>query len=343
MKIALDALGGDHGLAPNIEGALQAANAFGSEVILVGPEQKLRADLSSRGISGSRFEIVDAPDLIGMDEDDPAAACRAKPRASVMVCAELAASGRAAGFVSAGHSGATMVAALWHLKRVPGVLRPAIAAPIPTPRGTTVLLDAGANVDCKPWHLAQFAQMGSLLARHGYGIASPSVGLLNLGAEEGKGNDLVKESFALLKAEVPGFAGYVEGHDVPAGGVDVVVCDGFSGNVLVKTMEGTAAAMLGLLKAELMESWRHRLPALLLRGPLARLKRRMSYDEYGGAPLVGVRGSVIVCHGDSNAKAIARALRMARHTAQAGLAQHIAAQAARPGAPVPAEEMARKP
>ena len=151
MKIALDAVGGDHGLAPNIEGALQAANAFGTKVILVGPEQQLRADLSSRGIAGDRFEVVDASQIVGMDEE-PAAACRAKPFSSIMICAELVAQGKAVGFVSAGNSGATMVAALWHLKRVPGVLRPAIAVPIPTPKGTTVLLDAGANVDCKPWH-----------------------------------------------------------------------------------------------------------------------------------------------------------------------------------------------
>lgn len=341
MKIALDAVGGDFGLAPNIEGALQASNEFGIDVILVGPERQLRADLSSRGVSHSRFEVADAPDAVGMGEE-PAAACRAKPRASVMVCAELVASGRAAGFVSAGHSGATMVAALWHLKRVPGVLRPAIAVPIPTPKGTTVLLDAGANVDCKPWHLVQFAQMGKLLAQDGYGIAEPSVGLLTIGEEEGKGNDLVKETFPLLRAEVPGFQGAVEGRDVPAGAVDVVVCDGFVGNVLIKTMEGTAKAMMGLLKQSLMASWRHRLPALLLRGPFARLRKKMSYDEYGGAPLVGVRGSVIVCHGASNGKAIANALRMCRHTAEKGLDRRIAGVVERPAASAPTEEAARK-
>lgn len=337
MKIALDAVGGDFGAAPNIEGAIQAANEFGIDVILVGPEQQLRADLSSKGISGSRFEVVDAPDVVGMT-DEPAAGCRAKPRSSIMVAAELVAQGKAAGFVSAGNSGATMVAALWHLKRVPGVLRPAIAVPIPTPKGTTVLLDAGANVDCKPWHLVQFAQMGGLLATHGYGIANPVSGILTIGEEEGKGNDLVKETFPLLKAEVPGFKGCVEGRDVPAGNVDVVVCDGFVGNVLIKTMEGTAKAMMALLKDSLMQSWRHRLPALLLRGPFARLKKKMSYDEYGGAPLVGVRGSVIVCHGSSNGKAIANALRMCRHTAEAALDKKIAGVVERPGAPSAVEE-----
>ena len=321
MKIALDAVGGDHGLTPNIDGAVQAANAFGVELVLVGPEMAIRAELSSRGIGpgDARFEVVDAPDVVGMDEE-PASACRAKPRSSIMVCAELVAAGRAGGMVSAGNSGATMAAVtLWHLKRIPGVLRPAIAVPIPTTKGVTVLLDAGANVDCKPWHLVQFAMMGSLLARHLYGIANPTVGLLTIGEEEGKGNDLAKEAFVQLRASGIDFAGAVEGRDVPAGKTDVVVCDGFVGNVLIKTMEGTAAAVVNLLKAELTSSWRYKIPALALRGPFSRMKKKMSPDEYGGAPLVGVNGVVIVSHGSSNARAIAHAVRAAAKTAESGM------------------------
>lgn len=319
MKIALDAVGGDHGLTPNIDGAVQAANAFGVELVLVGPADQIQAELSARGVGAGdpRFEIVDSREAVGMDEE-PAAACRAKPGASIMVCAELVAAGRAAGMVSAGNSGATMVAALWHLKRVPGILRPAIAVPIPTPRGVTVLLDAGANVDCKPWHLVQFATMGSLLAKHLYGIANPTVGLLTIGEEEGKGNDLVKEAFPHLKTSGLNFAGSVEGRDVPAGKTDVVVCDGFVGNILIKTMEGTAAAVVNLLKAELTSSWRYKLPAVLLRGPFNRMKRKMSYDEYGGAPLAGVNGVAIVCHGSSNARAISQAVRAAAKAADSG-------------------------
>ena len=331
MKIALDAVGGDHGTAPLIDGAVQAANAFGVELVLVGPAETIRAELSKRGVADGdpRFEVADAPDLIGMDEE-PASACRAKPRASVMVAAELVKQGRAAGFVSAGHSGATMVAALWHLKRVPGVLRPAIAVPVPTPKGVTLLLDGGANVDCKPWHLVQFATMGSLLASRLYGIAAPAVGILTIGEEEGKGNDLVKETVPHLKtAEGLRFVGSVEGRDVPAGKVDVVVCDGFVGNVLIKTMEGTAAAVVGLLKSELMSSWRYKAAALALRGPFARLKRKMSYDEYGGAPLVGVDGVAIVCHGSSNARAIAHAVRAAAKTAGSGMVDALREAAAR--------------
>ncbi len=320
MKIALDAVGGDFGLAPNIDGAVQAANAFGVEPVLVGPAGKIAAELSARGVAGDkRFEIVDAPDLITMDEE-PAAACRAKPKSSIMVCAELVAAGRAAAMVSAGHSGATMAAVtLWHLKRIPGILRPAIAAPIPTSRGVTILLDAGANVDCKPWHLVQFAMMGSILSRHLYGVPEPTVGLLTIGEEEGKGNDLVKEAFPRLKAAGLNFAGAVEGRDVPAGKTDVVVCDAFVGNVLIKTMEGTAGAIVGLLKSEIMSTWRYRLAGMVLKGALSRVKRRMSYDEYGGAPLVGVNGVVVIGHGSSNARAIAHALKAAKTLADSGM------------------------
>ena len=319
MKIALDAVGGDHGLTPNIDGAVQAANAFGVELVLVGPSEKILAELSARGVGAGdpRFEVVEAPEAVEMHED-PAAACRAKPSSSIMVCAQLVAAGKAAGLVSAGNSGATMVAALWHMKRVPGVLRPAIAVPIPTPRGVTVLLDAGANVDCKPWHLVQFATMGALLSRHLYGVAEPTVGLLTIGEEEGKGNDLVKEAYPHLKNSGLNFAGAVEGRDIPAGKTDVVVCDGFVGNVVIKTMEGTAAAVVGLLKAELTSSWRYKLPSLLLRGPFARMRRKMSYDEYGGAPLAGVNGVAIVCHGSSNARAISHAIRAAAKAADSG-------------------------
>ncbi|MFI5362720.1 MAG: phosphate acyltransferase PlsX [Elusimicrobiota bacterium] len=339
MKIALDVVGGDHGLTPNIDGAVQAANAFGVELVLVGPADKIRAELSSRGIGAAdpRFEVVDAPDLIAMNEE-PASACRAKPRSSIMVCGELVAAGRAAGMVSAGHSGATMAAVtLWHLKRIPGVLRPAIAVPIPTTKGVSILLDAGANVDCKPWHLVQFATMGVLLARHAYGIQKPTVGLLSIGEEEGKGNEMVKEAFARLKASGLDFYGAVEGRDVPAGKTDVVVCDGFVGNVLIKTMEGTAAAVVGLLKGELTSSWRYKVPALALRGPFSRMRKKMSPDEYGGAPLVGVNGVVIICHGSSNARAIARAVRAAARTAESKMVEALrSALASDAAAPEPA-------
>jgi glycerol-3-phosphate acyltransferase PlsX len=330
LKIALDAVGGDFGLAPNIDGAVHAANAFGVEPILVGPAEKIAAELSARGVAGDRrFEIVEAPDLVEMHEE-PTAACRAKPRSSIMVCGDLVAGGKAAGLVSAGHSGATMASTtLWNLKRIPGILRPAIAAPIPTSRGVTVLLDAGANVDCNPWHLVQFAAMGSILAKHLYGLENPTVGLLTIGEEEGKGNELVKETFPLLKDSGLNFVGSVEGRDIPAGKTDVVVCDAFVGNVVIKTMEGTAAAIVGLLKSEILSSWRYKLAGMVLKGPLTRLKRRMSYDEYGGAPLLGVNGIVVICHGASNSRAIAHALKAAKILAESGLITALRESAAK--------------
>ncbi|OGR49760.1 MAG: phosphate acyltransferase PlsX [Elusimicrobia bacterium GWC2_65_9] len=320
MKIALDTAGGDDEFTSNIDGAVQAANAWGMKVVLVGPAERVRSELTARGVApdDTRFEVVDAPELIGMDED-PAVACRAKPRASILVAAELVAQGHADGLVSAGHPGATMVAALWHLKRIPGVLRPAIAVPVPTARGVTLVLDGGANMDCKPWHLVQFALMGTIIFRHLHGRQNATVGLLTIDKEEGKGNDLVRETFPRLKSAGLEFCGAVEGRDVPAGKTDVVVCDGFVGSVVVKTMEGAALAVMGMLKSEILATWRRRLAGILLKGPFTRLKRKMSCEEYGGALLVGVNGIVVSCHGSSNARAIAHAVRAAARTAESGL------------------------
>ncbi|MFA6317840.1 MAG: phosphate--acyl-ACP acyltransferase, partial [Elusimicrobiota bacterium] len=201
MKVALDAAAGDLGLAPNVEGAVAAASQGGQGalgVILVGPAHELESALRARGVEPGdpRFEIVDCRETVAMAEE-PSAACRSKPHASILVCAELVASGRAAAMVSAGNSGATMVASLWHLKRIPDVLRPAIAVPLPTARGTCVLIDGGANTECKPWHLVQFGMMGSVYARHVLRIAEPSVGILSIGEEDSKGNDLVREALPL--------------------------------------------------------------------------------------------------------------------------------------------------
>jgi phosphate acyltransferase len=325
LKIALDAAAGDLGTAPNIEGAVQAANAWGLEIVLVGPAGKIEEALKSRGLAASdrRFSIVDAPDVVAMT-DDPAAACRARPKSSIMVCAELAAAGKVSGLVSAGHSGATMVAALWHLKRLPGVLRPAIAAPIPTLKGATVLLDAGANVDCKPWHLLHFAAMGAIYAETVLKVSKPKVGILSNGEEDCKGNELVKEAIPLLKCSGLEFFGPVEGRDITAGTTDVVVCDGFVGNVAVKTLEGAGSTIFAMLREEIMRSWIARIGALALRGPFARIKKRMSYDEYGGAPLLGVNGNAVICHGRSNGKAIANALRVASQMAEGTVNERIA-------------------
>jgi len=324
MIIALDAVGGDSGPAPNVDGAIQAVRELGCGVILVGPEERVRAEVSSRGASleRGRLEIEDAPDLVSMDED-PARACRDKPRSSIMVAADLVSRGRAQAVVSAGHSGAAMVAALLRLRRLPGVLRPAIACPIPTLRGSSVLLDGGANVECKPWHFVQFAVMGVLYARHALRIPSPTVGILSNGEEESKGTDAVREAIPLLRASGLDFRGPVEGRDVPAGTTDVVVCDGFAGNVCLKAMEGTASAVFSLLKAELAKRWTYKLGGLLIRRAGRDLKNRMSYEEYGGAPLLGVDGTMIICHGKSGARAIFNAHRVARDLVESGMNRRI--------------------
>lgn len=312
MKIALDAVGGDFGLKPNVDGAVLAASELGVEIALVGPQGSVRAELASRGIPSTdkRFEIVHSPDLVRMEEES-VTACREKPKSSIMVATELVASKRAEGVVSAGHSGATMVAALGHLKRLPGVLRPAIASPLPTARGSAVLLDAGANTECKPWHLLQFATMGALYAKHILKIAKPRVGILSNGEEESKGNELVHEAIPLLKYSGLTFHGPIEGRDIPAGVVDVIVCDGFVGNVVLKLYEGVASTLLAELKSEIEKSPVSKLGGLLIREAGRRLKRRMSYDEYGGAPLLGVGGTTIISHGKSNGKAIFNAIRVA--------------------------------
>ena len=313
MKIALDAVAGDHGAPPNIEGAISAANAFGVEVVLVGPAAEIQSQLTAHGISQSdpRFEVVDAPQVIPMDTD-PAASCRDNPSASIMVCAKLVAEGRAAGLVSAGHSGATMVASLWHLKRLPGVLRPAIAVAIPTAKGHTLLLDVGANTECKPPHLLQFAAMGVLYCRHVFGIADPRIGILSVGEEDCKGNDLVRETIPLLKNSSLPFYGPVEGRDITAGTTDVVVCDGFVGNITLKVIEGVASSLVGFLKSEINGSAFYKAGGLILRGPFNRIRKRLSADEHGGAPLLGVGGTVIISHGRATPKAIASSLRAAK-------------------------------
>lgn len=323
MRIAVDAAGGDFGIKPNVEGAALAVKKLGHSVALVGPEGPIRAELAALGAGGDkRLSIVDAPELIDMKEE-PVAACREKQKASIMLACELAARQEADAVVSAGHSGATMVAALWHMKRLKGVLRPAIAAPIPTLKGTSVLLDAGANVECKPWHLLQFALMGSVYARHVLRIQEPSVGILSIGEEESKGNELVRETMPLLKASGIRFHGPVEGRDIPAGTADVVVCDGFTGNVCLKLMEGTASAMMKMLKSEIESGLVSKAGGLLIRGAGRRLKARLDYQEYGGAPLLGVDGTAIICHGKSTPRAIFNAVRVAADLAGAGAKDQI--------------------
>ena len=265
-------------------------------------------------------------------EDSPAQGCRQKPNSSIMVAARLVAEKQADAVVSAGNSGATMAAALWHMRRLPHVSRPAITTFLPTLTGFCVLADAGANVDCKPKHLLQFAIMGSQVMKLVFGRSAPKVGILSIGEEATKGNELTLAAAELIKKHVPNFIGNVEGRDIPKGMADVVVCDGFVGNVVLKFAEGLAESLMTLIRQEISSRPLAKFGGLFMRGSLRGVKRKIDYAEYGGAPLLGVNGVCIICHGKSNKKAIYNAVRVAgqfvqsdvNHLIQEELAKHHA-------------------
>ncbi len=329
MTIAVDAMGGDHAPATVVAGAVAASRELGTRIVLVGPDTAVRAELARHARDGLAIEIVDAPEVIEMHEA-PAMALRRKRRASIIVAMDLIRDGRAEAVVSAGHTGAAMGAALLGLGRIAGVDRPAIAALLPTLGDTpAILLDVGANVDCKPHHLHQFALMGSVYAKEVLGIASPRVGVLSNGTEEGKGNDLTNATTQLLRAS-PGlrFAGNVEARDIFGCVADVIVCDGFAGNVALKLGEGLALAIRSIVKSELV-GWRGRLLRLYLAplvGKVRRMYRRIDYREYGGAPLLGINGVCVIAHGSSNARAIRNAIRVACEGVSHGFVEVIRAQ-----------------
>jgi glycerol-3-phosphate acyltransferase PlsX len=331
VNIAVDAVGGDHGPDVVVPGAIAGARRAGVGLILTGPEAVVRAALAGVDVSGVAIEVIEAPETIAMD-DHPAQAVRRKPRSSIVVGMNAVKEGRAAALVSAGNSGAVMAAALMVLGRIPGIDRPAIAGFIPTRTGRCLLLDLGAVTDPRPQHLVQFAQMGSLFVAQALGVERPTVGLLSNGEEAAKGNNLVRETYPLLAA-APGvnFAGNVEGKDITRGVVDVVVTDGFTGNVALKVAEGVATFVGDLLRAEVTATLPRKLAALLLRPAFRAARARMDYAETGGAPLLGVNGTVIIAHGRSNETAIANAVVVAGQSAERDLAPAIAALVAGSG------------
>ncbi len=318
MKIAVDAMGGDHGVTPAVEGSVQALKEFDVELILVGQEDCLRAELERVRCTDPRLTIHHASQTMGMHES-PSHVARKKRNSSIWIATNLVKTGKAEAVVSAGNTGATMVSAFFLLGTIKGVERPAIAATLPTLRGTSILLDVGATVDCSAQQLYQFAMMGHEYARHLLNVPSPRVGLLSIGEEDHKGNEVTKEAFHLLKNSVLNFMGNVEGRDVYSGTADVIVCDGFLGNVSLKISEGLAEAMKKILMSEVMRSTVGRLSLVLLAGPLMRLKRRTDYAEFGGAPLLGVNGICMICHGRSSAKAIKNAIGRAEALAKGRL------------------------
>jgi len=309
MRIVLDAMGSDHAPQVDVEGGVRAARRFGVEVILVGKEQAVRGELARYDTSGLKLTVVHADQVIAMHEH-PGEAVRAKPDSSLVVGMKLVRDGHADAFVSAGNSGGVLAAALasaGRLERIRGVQRPAISTVLPTAGKRTLMLDIGANTDCKPDWLAQFALMGSAYAKV-LGAANPSVALLANGEEDTKGNSAVQEAHALLKQLPINFVGNVEGKDIVRGEVDVVVCDGFVGNVALKTAEGVFAMMLSLLKSEIKAKPLTALGGLLAKPAFKTVGKRLDYREYGGAPLLGVNGVVIIAHGRSDALAMENAV-----------------------------------
>jgi glycerol-3-phosphate acyltransferase PlsX len=307
-RIAVDAMGGDHAPGPIVDGALAAARYSGVAVTLVGRGDAIGAELRRHpDVSALDLTVVDAPDVVAMDEA-PAVVLRKKPRASIRVAAELVRDGAASAVVSAGHTGAAVMAAHATFGMLKGVDRPALAPAIPTRTGMAVLLDAGATVECKPAYLLQFGVMGAVYAQTLLGVAAPRVGLLSIGEEEGKGNDLTKEAYRLLKAAPLTFVGNVEARDVFSGKADVIVCDGFTGNVVLKLSEGLVEMVEEQLGEELSSTFSSQVGYLLSRRAYRRFRKRVDYSEYGGAPLLGVSGLVLVCHGRSSAKAIRNAV-----------------------------------
>lgn len=308
--IAVDAMGGDFGPSVVVRGALDALRSREFRLILVGREAELKAELAAAGGLDADIEIVHADQVIEM-QDKPSETLRRKKSSSIQVAFRLVKEGRADGVVSAGNSGATLACGMFILGRIEGIDRPALAGILPTEKKHMVLIDVGANVDCKPHNLVQFALMADVLARCVLGVPKPRVGLMSIGEEEGKGNYQVKLVFDLLRKSSLHFVGNVEGRAVFTGDVDVVVCDGFVGNVVLKLSEGLAVSLGRLLKRELLGGFWSRCGSAFAKGALRRFAQRIDYAEYGGAPLLGLKGIALVCHGSSSPKALASAIHMA--------------------------------
>lgn len=310
MRIALDALGGDFGAKPNVLGAVKAAKDFGYEVILVGDAAVIKKELQDVGpYDEGKISIIHAPDVIDMAAS-PVRECRAKKDASIVVCADLVKTGKADAMISAGNSGATMIAGLFGLGRIKGIDRPAIASPMPTQRGVSLVVDAGANADCKALNLLQFAVMGSIYSHIAYGVPSPLIGLLSLGEEEGKGNLLIKDTTKYIKQLGLNYYGNIEGRDVHTGMIDVIVCDGFVGNIVLKLSEGLAKSIFAMIKTEVKKRPLAMIGTLMAKPAFLAVKDSTDPDAYGGAPLLGVEGPVIICHGKSNERAIYNAIKV---------------------------------
>jgi glycerol-3-phosphate acyltransferase PlsX len=322
MRIVLDAMGGDHAPEVVVEGGVMAAREYGIEVVLVGPQEVVETELAKHDTAGLSLPVVHASQVIEMT-DEPSMAAREKKDSSMVVGMNLVKNGEADAFTTAGNSGGALAAALFRLGRIKGIKRPALSTIFPTRKGFCFISDVGANTDCKPVYLLQFGIMASAYAERVLGIPNPTVGIVSTGEEEGKGGILVKEAFKLLKKSGLNFIGNVEGKDIPAGLADVVVTDGFSGNIVIKLSEGVAALLMEVMEEEIKKRPTAVLGALLARAALREVKSRLDYSDYGGAPLLGVDGVVIIGHGRSNAKAIKNMVRVGKEAVEKGMLKAI--------------------
>jgi glycerol-3-phosphate acyltransferase PlsX len=325
IVVGVDAMGGDHAPAVEVEGAVAAARAWGFAIVLVGDSVRIAEQLQKHDVSGLDIRIQHASEVVGM-HDSASDAVRKKKDSSIRVAFNLVKDGQTQAVVSAGNSGATMAAGMFVLKRIPGIDRPAIATLVPNLKDVSLVLDVGGNVDCKPQHLAQFALMGDVYSRNVLGKSQPRVGLLSNGEEESKGNELTRDAHRLLKNAPFNYVGYVEGRDIYNGSVDVIVCDGFVGNVVLKVSEGLAEGIGVMLRREIQQRFWARLGYLLSKPAFSAFKKKLDYAEYGGAPLLGIEGTGVICHGGSSPKAIKNAIRMAHDYVASRLNDKLALQ-----------------
>lgn len=316
MKIIVDGMGGDRGPEEIVKGCIDAINEFGINIVIVGKKEIIEAELIKYKFSEDLIDIIEANEVIS-NEEEPTIAIRRKKNSSLVIGLKALVDGKGDGFISAGSTGALLAGGLFIVKRIKGIERAPLASIYPTTKGMSLLLDAGANIDCKPKYLEQFATMGSIYSEKVLGVKNPRVGLVNIGIEEGKGNVVTKEAYNLLDDLNINFVGNVESRDIPNGIVDVIICDGFVGNIILKLTEGMAAAMFSLLKDEFTKTLKSKMGAMMLKPQLKSLKSKTDYREYGGAPLLGVKQPVFKAHGSSDALAIKNAIKQVKSFVEA--------------------------
>ena len=323
MKIAIDGMGGDNAPKSNVEGVVSAIKEYNVDIIITGDKDALEKEFANYEFDRSKLEIVHTTEIIE-NEDKPVKAIRSKKDSSMVVALRLVKEGKADAVVSAGNTGALLAGGLFVVGRIKGIDRPCLCPAIPNvKKGMTIIADGGANADCKPRNLVEFAAMTNIYSKKVLGIENPRISLANVGAEEGKGNDLMKKSYEELKNMDINFIGNLEARDVINAKTDVIVCDGFTGNILLKSAEGVAMSVMGLLKETFLSSTKGKIGAMLLKDDLRKLKSFMDYAEYGGAPLLGVNGGVIKAHGSSNSKAIKNAINQGIKFAQGNVLKDI--------------------